>query len=75
MQISAGELIDKLIVTNIKIFMLEDRVTAAMDAGDDLKVGNLHRTGRALNTYRNQLISEISARAGDPGQTPKTWGS
>ena len=51
-----GNLIDKLTVTNLKIWHLED---LKRDSNDDTLVANATRKTNTLNQMRNDLIQEI----------------
>ena len=51
-----GELIDKLMVTNLKIWHLED---VKRESDDDSKVAAACRKTNILNTQRNLLMEEI----------------
>ena len=53
-----GTLVDKLSVVNIKLFMVQDIVSGAADAGDGLDSETVRKL-HALNKQRNQLMSEI----------------
>ena len=57
MQKTLGQLIDELTITNLKIWMLEDKKRDNID--DDKIVADATRKTNELNPYRNQLISEI----------------
>jgi hypothetical protein len=53
-----GTLVDKLSVTNLKLFAVQDRVHQAAQAGEGLEpdtVAKLH----ALNQQRNGLMAEL----------------
>ena len=56
---SVGELIDKLSVVNIKIFMLVDVVQT--DKNNDI-VAEAARKLQLLNLQRNTLINEVNQR-------------
>jgi len=53
---TVGNLIDKLTVTNLKIWHLED---LKRDSSDDKLVANATRKTNTLNQLRNDLIQEI----------------
>ena len=63
-----GSLVDKLTVTNLKVWFLQDRLHKAAQAGEGLDaetVAGLH----ALNLKRNQLASEIDMCLADAVQS------
>jgi hypothetical protein len=53
-----GELIDKLTVTNLKIWHLED---VKRDSDDDKKVADACRKTNTLNGQRNELMEQIDS--------------
>ena len=59
MKKNLSELIDSLITTNIKIFMLVDKVQRNVHTVDDAK------RIQDLNTYRSQLANAINEWAGE----------
>jgi hypothetical protein len=53
-----GTLVDKLCITNLKLWQVQDKVHKAAQAGEGLDqetVARLH----ALNLQRNELMSEV----------------
>jgi hypothetical protein len=55
-----GNLIDRLTIVNIRIWMLED---VKRNAGDDKAIADATRKTNVLNQQRNDLIQEIDELA------------
>lgn len=55
---SIASLIDKLTVTNIKIYHLVDIIQD--EDKNDTEVANAARKAQSLNSYRSQLMNEIN---------------
>ena len=58
MNLTLGELVDRLSITNIKLFLVQERAFEAAEAGTDLdadSTGNL----TSLNLQRNALMTAI----------------
>lgn len=53
-----GSLVDKLSIVNIKLFMVQDEVNLAAEAGEGLEAETVAKL-RSLNLYRNKLATEI----------------
>jgi len=69
MKKSIGELIDALSVTNIKIYMLVERVERKENTVEEGQRMN------ALVKYRSQLTNAINAELGVDEQIVKVYGS
>ena len=73
---TVGSLVDKLCVTNIKLWFVQDEVHQAADAGDGLSPETVSKLA-ALNLQRNELMSELdvllnnSIRAGKAKVDPR----
>ena len=67
---SIGDLVDKLIIVNLKIFKAED-VKRASSA--DKEIADATRATNVLNQQRNKLKNEINERFGDD-QEVKLYG-
>ncbi len=72
METTIGEMIDKLSVTNIKIFFLEN--IKRDQAQDDKTVADATRKTNTLNTYRNNLIQQIDKAFGQDSFNVKMYG-
>lgn len=69
-----AQLIDKLVIANLKIFKAED-IKRNEDATDDDIVGATKLTNR-LNKYRNELIVELDELLGfENNNNVKTYGN
>lgn len=55
---SLGDLADRLSITNIKLFMVQDKVNAAAAAGTPLDAATTRQLV-SLNRQRNVLMTEI----------------
>lgn len=62
MEISLGNLIDQLCITNLKIFTLED-IKRDKSAPDEV-IASATRKVNALNAHRNLLIAAIDEQFG-----------
>lgn len=66
---SIAQLIDELSVTNIKVFMMVERVEAKQDKpGDSQKMNKLVK-------YRSQLMNAINEELQGEGEITKVYGS
>lgn len=71
MEIGLSELIERLIIINLKIFKLED---IKRDSTDDKDIANATRQTNILNTQRSQIKNSIDAISGDTNQEIKLYG-
>jgi len=55
-----GSLVDKLCITNLKLWHIQDEVHQAADAGDGLPPDTVVSLS-ALNLQRNSLMTEIDS--------------
>lgn len=53
-----GELVDRLSITNLKLWHVQDEVYRCADAGKDLPAATVKKLA-ALNLERNKTMSEI----------------
>lgn len=71
---TAGSLIDKLSIVNIKIFKAED-AKRNPDASDE-EIADATRLTNKLNKHRNELIQELDDALGfENGNNIKIYGS
>jgi hypothetical protein len=59
MQYTIGELIDRLIITLLKQWHIEEDIA---NTEDDEQLGILSQRSDDLNTYRNKLVAAIDER-------------
>lgn len=62
---SLGELVDKLSVTNLKLWHTQDEIQGYADKGVNVPAAVAERQ-ISLNVYRNRLMSEIDKVSGGP---------
>jgi len=69
---SIGELIEKLMITNIKLYFLQDTVA---DEEDNDKCADAARKVVIVNKQRAELKNEINKRLGDTAVEIKSYGN
>lgn len=74
MEVTIGEMTDKLSIINIKMFFLEN---VKRDSKDDKEIADATRKTNDLNTQRNTIISEIDLALNRiaEGQKQKLFGA
>jgi hypothetical protein len=60
---SLGDLVDRLSIVNIKLFMVQERVNVAAREGQGLDAETVHRLS-TLNLERNRLMTAIDIAGG-----------